>query len=99
MNNNFERKIPNFCLFNFQLEQLITTNYFLHGSAKEAFKAYVKAYDSHHHKEIFDIDTLDVTQVAKSFGFTVPPAVDLRMYNNYKNVCKQFYIMLMFIYR
>ena len=46
-------------------------------SAKEAFKAYVRAYDSHHLKQIFDVHTLDLNAVAKSFGFTVPPAVDL----------------------
>lgn len=46
-------------------------------SAKEAFKAYVRAYDSHHLKQIFDIETVDLAKVAKSFGFVVPPAVDL----------------------
>lgn len=46
-------------------------------SAKEAFKAYVRAYDSHHLKTIFDISTLDLAKVALSFGFKVPPAVDL----------------------
>ncbi|KAL1115698.1 hypothetical protein AAG570_005988 [Ranatra chinensis] len=60
-----------------QLEKLMSTNYFLNMSAKEAFKGYVRAYDSHHLKTIFDINTLDLRQVAKSFGFTVPPAVDL----------------------
>jgi len=46
-------------------------------SGKEAFKSYVRAYDSHQLKTIFDIGTLDLTKVAKSFGFTVPPVVDL----------------------
>lgn len=48
-------------------------------SAKEAYKAYVRAYDSHHLKIIFDVNTLDLANVALSFGFTVPPAVDLRI--------------------
>lgn len=48
-------------------------------SAKEAFKAYVRAYDSHHLKTIFDISTLDLAKVALSFGFKVPPAVDLKV--------------------
>nr|KAF7429798.1 hypothetical protein H0235_006196 [Vespula pensylvanica] len=60
-----------------QLEKLISKNYFLNISAKEAFKAYVRAYDSHHLKQIFDVQTLDLAKVAKSFGFLVPPAVDL----------------------
>lgn len=60
-----------------QLEKLISTNYFLNLSAKEAYKAYVRAYDSHSLKNIFDVNTLDLVAVAKSFGFTVPPFVDL----------------------
>lgn len=51
-------------------------------SAKEAFKAYVRAYDSHHLKQIFNIETLDLAKVAKSFGFVVPPAVDLSILFN-----------------
>lgn len=62
-----------------QLEKLISKNYFLNMSAKEAFKAYVRAYDSHHLKQIFNVETLDLAQVAKSFGFIVPPAVDLKV--------------------
>ncbi|CAL7933028.1 unnamed protein product [Xylocopa violacea] len=62
-----------------QLEKLISKNYFLNMSAKEAFKSYVRAYDSHYLKQIFDIETLDLAKVAKSFGFLVPPAVDLKV--------------------
>lgn len=62
-----------------QLEKLIGKNYFLNMSAKEAYKAYVRAYDSHHLKQIFDVQTLDLAKVAASFGFQVPPAVDLRI--------------------
>uniref|UniRef100_A0A069DW71 ATP-dependent RNA helicase n=1 Tax=Panstrongylus megistus TaxID=65343 RepID=A0A069DW71_9HEMI len=65
-----------------QLEKLMSSNYFLNRSAKEGFKSYVRAYDSHHLKDIFDINTLNLTKVAKSFGFTVPPAVDLQMSAN-----------------
>jgi ATP-dependent RNA helicase DDX18/HAS1 len=52
-------------------------NYFLNVSAKEAFKAYVRAYESHSLKQIFDVQTLDLTGVGKSFGFTVPPHIDI----------------------
>ncbi|KAG0710417.1 putative ATP-dependent RNA helicase pitchoune [Chionoecetes opilio] len=60
-----------------QLEKLMTQNYFLHASAKEAFKGYVRAYNSHQQKELFNINTLDLKKVAKCFGFQVPPFVDL----------------------
>lgn len=67
-----------------QLEKLIATNYFLNLSAKEAYKAYVRAYDSHSLKHIFDVNTLDLVAVAKSFGFNNPPFVDLPVTNGKK---------------
>ncbi|CAJ0961618.1 unnamed protein product, partial [Mesorhabditis belari] len=60
-----------------QLEELIGKNYYLNKSAKEAYKSYVRAYDSHSLKEIFDVGGLELISVAKSFGFTVPPFVEL----------------------
>ncbi|XP_014671945.1 PREDICTED: ATP-dependent RNA helicase HAS1-like [Priapulus caudatus] len=60
-----------------QLEKLISKNYFLHKSALEAYKSYVRAYDSHALKQIFDVNLLDLVKVGNSFGFTVPPGVDL----------------------
>ena len=36
-----------------QMEKLITKNYFLNLSAKEAFKSYVRAYESHSLKHIY----------------------------------------------
>jgi len=60
-----------------QLEKLIKANYFLNLSAKEAFKAYVRAYESHSLKNIFDVQMLDLRAVGKSFGFESPPHIDL----------------------
>ncbi|CAH2304920.1 ATP-dependent RNA helicase DDX18 [Pelobates cultripes] len=62
-----------------QLEKLIEKNYYLHKSAQEAYKAYIRAYDSHSHKQIFDVNTLDLPKVCLSFGFQVPPYVDLNV--------------------
>lgn len=78
--NEFEFSWSKIADIQLQLEKLITKNYFLNMSAKEAFKGYVRAYDSHHLKTIFDIHTLDLIKVGKSFGFTVPPAVDLQVH-------------------
>uniref|UniRef100_A0A1I7YZC9 ATP-dependent RNA helicase n=1 Tax=Steinernema glaseri TaxID=37863 RepID=A0A1I7YZC9_9BILA len=64
-----------------QLEKLINQNYYLHTSAKEAYKSYIRAYDSHSLKHIFDIETLNLVEVAKSFGFDAPPYVDLPVSN------------------
>jgi len=60
-----------------QLEKLITTNYFLNQSAREAYKAYMRAYDSHSLKSIFDVSQLNLKEVAKAFGFQSPPPCDL----------------------
>ena len=46
-------------------------------SGKEAYKAYVRAYSSHSMKTVYDVNTLDIQSVAKSFGFRVAPFVDL----------------------
>ncbi|GMR54299.1 hypothetical protein PMAYCL1PPCAC_24494 [Pristionchus mayeri] len=60
-----------------QLEKLISENYYLNKSAKEAYKGYVRSYDSHSQRDCFDVTSLDLLAVSKSFGFSVPPFVDL----------------------
>ncbi|XP_078538500.1 ATP-dependent RNA helicase DDX18 [Lissotriton helveticus] len=62
-----------------QLEKLIEKNYYLHKSAQEAYKAYIRAYDSHSLKQIYSVNTLDLPKVSLSFGFKVPPFVDLNV--------------------
>lgn len=37
----------------------------------------MRAYDSHSLKDIFDVGGLELVSVAKSFGFSVPPFVEL----------------------
>ena len=60
-----------------QLEKLISKNYFLNISAKEAYKAYVRAYESHSLKHIYDVHNLCLKSVGNSFGFVVPPHIDV----------------------
>ncbi|KAI0541753.1 P-loop containing nucleoside triphosphate hydrolase protein [Xylaria digitata] len=62
-----------------QLEKLITSNYYLNQSAKEGYRAYLHAYASHSLRTVFDINKLDLAKVAKSFGFDVPPRIDLTL--------------------
>ncbi|KAM9380205.1 ATP-dependent RNA helicase DDX18 [Phaethornis superciliosus] len=66
-----------------QLEKLIEKNYFLHKSAQEAYKAYIRAYDSHSLKQIYDVNNLDLPKVSLSFGFKIPPFVDLNVNSNH----------------
>ncbi|GFR47135.1 hypothetical protein Agub_g8823 [Astrephomene gubernaculifera] len=62
-----------------QLERLVEKNYYLHSSAKDAFRATLLAYNSHSLKEIFNVHRLDLQAVARSFGFAVPPRVNLQL--------------------
>merc|ERR1719454_1389133 len=59
-----------------QLEKLLSKNYYLNQSAREGYKSYVRAYASHSLK-VFNVQSLDLKKVAKSFGFETPPWVDI----------------------
>lgn len=43
-----------------QLERLIEKNYYLHQSARDAYRAYILAYNSHQLKEIYNVHRLDL---------------------------------------
>ena len=58
-----------------QLERLVEKNYYLHASAREAYRGYLLAYNSHQLKDAFNVHTLDLQAVARSFGFDRPPRV------------------------
>lgn len=62
-----------------QLEKLVSQNYYLNKSAKDGFKAYIHAYSSHSLRSVFDVNKLDLAKVAKSFGFSTPPRVDIQL--------------------
>lgn len=61
------------------LERLIQKNYYLSQSAKDAYRSYIHAYASHSLRSVFDVHKLDLAKVAKSFGFTTPPRVDITL--------------------
>lgn len=60
-----------------QLEKLVSSNYWLNQSAKDGYRAYLQAYASHHLKTVYQLDKLDLAKVAKSFGFSIPPKVNI----------------------
>ncbi|KAI1084348.1 ATP-dependent RNA helicase HAS1 [Whalleya microplaca] len=62
-----------------QLEKLISQNYYLNQSAKEGYRSYLHAYASHSLRTVFDVNKLDLAKVAKSFGFSTPPRIDLTL--------------------
>lgn len=60
-----------------QLQKLVSSNYWLNNSARDGYRSYLQAYASHHLKQVYQIDKLDLAKVAKSFGFSVPPKVNI----------------------
>lgn len=72
-----------------QLTKLIKGNYWLHQSAKDGYRAYLQAYASHHLKTVYQIDKLDLIKVAKSFGFDVPPKVNISIGASGKSIEKK----------
>ncbi|KAJ6299538.1 hypothetical protein OIU76_020495 [Salix suchowensis] len=65
-----------------QLEKLVANNYYLNKSAKDAYRSYILAYNSHSMKDIFNVHRLDLQAVAASFCFSSPPKVNLNMESN-----------------
>lgn len=51
----------------------------MHQSARDGFRSYLQAYASYSLKKIYDINKLDLAKVGKSFGFSVPPRVNLNI--------------------
>jgi len=60
-----------------QLTRLIEKNYYLNKSARDAYRSYLLSYASHSHKDIFNVNELDLQGIGQAFGFTVPPRVDV----------------------
>ncbi|VEL42303.1 unnamed protein product [Protopolystoma xenopodis] len=61
------------------LEKLVSSNYFLSLSAQEAFKSLVRAYASSS-LACFNVGQLDLSAVAKNFGLSIVPMVDLNVH-------------------
>ena len=48
-------------------------------SAKDGYRSYLQAYSSHSLRSVFDVKKLDLVKVARSFGFSTPPRVDIQI--------------------
>lgn len=65
-----------------QLLKLMSRNFYLHKAGREAFRSYIMAYASHSLKNIFNVNQLDLKEVAMGFGFEVPPKINLSFVKN-----------------
>jgi ATP-dependent RNA helicase DDX18/HAS1 len=48
-------------------------------SAKDGYRSYLQAYASHSLRSVFDVNKLDLVKVAKGFGFSAPPRIDIQL--------------------
>nr|KYP55635.1 DEAD-box ATP-dependent RNA helicase 27 [Cajanus cajan] len=71
-----EKKVENVQSY---LEKLVVNNFYLNKMAKEAYRSYLLAYNSHSMKDIFNVHRLDFQAVASSFCFSNPPNVTLNI--------------------
>merc|ERR1719201_617548 len=62
-----------------QLERIIENNYHLHRSSRDGYRSYLHAYAAHSLKTCFQVNSLDLAKLAKSFGFSAPPKVELNL--------------------
>jgi ATP-dependent RNA helicase DDX18/HAS1 len=62
-----------------QLERIIENNYHLHRSSRDAYRSYLHAYAAHSLKTCFQVNSLNLQNCAKSFGFSAPPKVELNL--------------------
>lgn len=60
-----------------KVQKLVQTSYHLNTCAKDAYRGYLLSYAYHSHSQFFNISKLDLTHLGLSFGFKVPPRVDL----------------------
>eukprot|EP01111_Echinosteliopsis_oligospora_P002723 TRINITY_DN1416_c0_g1_i4.p1 TRINITY_DN1416_c0_g1~~TRINITY_DN1416_c0_g1_i4.p1 ORF type:complete len:459 (-),score=137.67 TRINITY_DN1416_c0_g1_i4:41-1417(-) len=81
-----EYEFPQTKIVNIQnhLESVVEKNYYLHRSARDAFRGYLLSYSTHSHKDSFNVHTLDIVAVAKAFCFNNPPKINLHLISSEK---------------
>lgn len=91
--NKYDFNLNKIANVQLQLEKLIEKNYYLNRASKDAYRSYLhvsllqsckntafqQAYISHSLKDIFNVHALDLARVARAFGFSTPPKVDLNI--------------------
>ena len=71
-----------------QFMKLVDKNYYLNTSARDGYRSYLQSYASHSQRDIFDVNQLDLQAIAKSFGLTAPPRVNLAVKTGGKSARK-----------
>ncbi|KAH9386007.1 ATP-dependent RNA helicase DDX18/HAS1 [Nematocida major] len=55
----------------------VSENHYLEKGAKEALRGYLQAYSGHKLKKVFDASQIELNKIAKSFGLSKMPKIDL----------------------
>merc|ERR1711959_869611 len=77
--NEYSFPANKICNVQAQLERLVEKNYHLHKASRDAYRSYLHAYAAHSLKECFNVSKLDLAKVAKCFGFSAPPKIELNL--------------------
>jgi len=77
--NEYEFKEDKLTNIGALVESVVAKNYYLLTSAKQAYRAYLLSYATHALKDTYDVFQLDLLAVAKGFGFTDVPKIDLQV--------------------
>ena len=88
--NEFEFPESKLAKIQTQFEKLVEKNYYLYSASQDAYRSYLHSYISHKLKDIYDINSLDLSKVCRSFGFTSPPYVNLNIKINSSRKNKKF---------
>jgi ATP-dependent RNA helicase DDX18/HAS1 len=72
-----------------QLEQLVSSNYYLRTSARQAYEGYLLSYSSCQLKNVFNVQNLDLAAVARGFALSEPPPIKMDLSQSAANMNKK----------
>lgn len=72
-----------------QLEQLVSSNYYLRTSARQAYEGYLLSYSSCQLKNVFNVQNLDLAAVARGFALSEPPPIKMDLSQSAANMSKK----------
>ncbi|KPA80114.1 putative DEAD box RNA helicase [Leptomonas pyrrhocoris] len=72
-----------------QLEQLVSSNYYLRTSARQAYEGYLLSYSSCQLKNVFNVQNLDLAAVARGFALSEPPPIKMDLSQSAAHMSKK----------
>ncbi|CCW60046.1 unnamed protein product [Phytomonas sp. EM1] len=73
-----------------QLEKLVCSNYYLRTSARQAYEGYLLSYSSSQLKNVFNVQSLDLAEVARGFALSEPPPIKIDLSQSAAHLSKKF---------